>query len=216
MCFSAEASFAASAVLGAGGIWTLSLAPSPAERPLARIPLLFSVQQFAEGVVWVGVANDERALALVFSYAFAFFALFLWPVYIPLASLRAEPSAGRRRIQEALCVVGLCAAVFISGSLARHPLEVSVEGGHLFYRMSLPLLYESLALYFVAVSAPCFSSFGYLRAFGGLLLASLAATLWSHAEQFISLWCFFAAALSALILLHFRRQRRLLVVAVSR
>ena len=50
----------------------------------------------------------------------------------------------------------------------------------------------------------------------GMAGASLAATLWSHAEQFISLWCFLAAALSSLILLHFRRQRRLLVVAVSR
>jgi len=215
VCFSAEASFAASAVLGAGGIWTLSLAPTPAERPLARMPLLFSVQQFAEGVVWVGVANDERSLALVFSYVFAFFALFLWPVYVPLASLRAEPRPERRRIQEALCIVGLCAAVFISGSLARHPLDVSVANGHLFYRMNLPLLYESLGLYFIAVSAPCFSSYGYLRAFGVLLLASLAWTLWAHAEQFISLWCFQAAVLSGLILLYFRR-RRALVVLVPR
>ncbi len=202
MCYSAEASFASAAVLGAGGIWTLSRQLEPAERPLARIPLLFAVQQFVEGLVWVGVVNDEPVLTLVFSHVFAFFALFLWPIYVPLAVLRVEPSDGRRRIQEALFVVGLCVAVFLSGSLVRHPLATDLTDGHLAYHMSLPMLYESLGLYFVAVSAPCFSSFGYLRVFGALLLVALAGSLWAHAEEFVSLWCFFAALLSVLILLH--------------
>lgn len=208
MCFSAEASFAASAVLGAGGIWTLSLGPEPAARPLARIPLLFALQQFAEGVVWVGLANDQPVLTLPFSYAFAFFALFLWPIYVPLAVLRVEPDARRRRIQEALLVVGVCAAVLISGSLVRHPLATHLVGGHISYHMQLPLLYETLGLYFLAVSAPCFSSHRFLQAFGVLLLASLAVSLWLYIADFISVWCFFAAFLSALILQHFRSLSR--------
>lgn len=213
MCFSAEASFAASAVLGAGGIWTLSLAPHPAERPLARIPVFFAVQQFAEGVVWVGVSNDLPALTLPFSYLFAFFALFLWPIYVPLAVLRVEPDPPRRRIQEALLVVGLAVAVFITGSLVRFPLDTHLSGGNLCYHMKLPLLYESLALYFLAVSAPCFSSFRYLQVFGALLLTALAGSLWLHRLEFISVWCFAAAVLSVLILLHFRSRARPAVAA---
>jgi hypothetical protein len=208
VCFSAEASFAASAVLGAGGVWTLRLGPAPGERPLAAIPLLFAVQQFVEGLVWVGVVNELGVLTVVFSYVFAFFALFLWPIYVPLAVLRVEPDARRRRIQEALLVVGLCVAVLITGSLVRSPLQTGLAGGHLRYHMRLPLLYESLGLYFLAVSAPCFSSHRYLRTFGVLLLLSLAISLWRYAADFISIWCFFAALLSASVLLHFRSLAR--------
>jgi hypothetical protein len=209
MCFSAEASFAASAVLGAGGVWTWSQAPTPAERPLAAMPLLFAVQQFSEGVVWVGVAQEQAVLVSTFSYVFAFFAFFLWPIYTPLATLRVEPAARRRRIHEALVVVGVCVAVYICGFLARSPLETHLLRGHLCYHVQ-GLPYEVIGLYFVAASAPCFSSHGWLRAFGVLLLAALAISLGLYAVEFVSVWCFFAALLSALILLHLNHTKRLL------
>lgn len=203
MCFSAEASFAAGAVLGAGGVWSLSKATEPAERPLSLIPLLFSGQQFAEGVVWVGLGNDQPELASVFSYAFIFFAFLVWPIHVPLAVLRVETDRRRRRVQGALLVVGICVAVFILGSLARNPLQAGLLDGHVDYRMQLPLLYESLGLYFLAVSAPCFSSHRWLQIFGALLVTSLAVSLAIYRVEFISVWCFFAAALSALVLVHF-------------
>lgn len=208
MCFSPEASFGASAVLAATGVWTLSATSTPAERPLAAIPMLFSVQQFAEGLVWVGLLNDEPTLTVIFGYVFSFFALFFWPILVPLATARVETSPGRRRIQEGLLVVGLCVAVMITGSLARHPLDIRIVNGHIAYHVKLPLLYESLGLYFVAVSAPCFSSHRYLRIFGVLLLVSLAIALASNVLEFISVWCFFAALLSVVIVLHLREARR--------
>ncbi|HKJ24375.1 MAG TPA: DUF6629 family protein [Myxococcota bacterium] len=201
MCFSAEASFAASAVLGAGGVWTLSLAPTPAERPLAAIPVIFAVQQFFEGVVWVGVAHEQATIVAVFSYVFSFFALFLWPIYTPLAVLRVESHPRRRRILEALVVVGICAAVAICGFMTHSPLETHVMRGHLCYHLD-GLPYELIGLYFVAVSAPCFSSHGWLRAFGAALMAALAVSLGMYEIEFVSVWCFFAAVMSALLLLH--------------
>lgn len=212
MCFSPEASFGASAVLAATGVWTLSMTSTPAERPLAAIPLLFSVQQFAEGLVWVGLLNHEPTLTVIFGYVFSFFALFLWPILVPLATARVEPAPGRRRIQEALLVVGLCVAVVITGSLARHPLDIGFAQGHIAYRVRLPLLYESVGLYFVAVSAPCFSSHRFLRVFGVLLLISLAVALALNVLEFISVWCFFAALLSLVIVLHQRQVRRGLLI----
>jgi hypothetical protein len=207
VCFSAEASFAASAVLGAGGIWTWSQAPTPAQRPLAAMPLLFAVQQFSEGIVWVGVAHEQNTLVTVFSYVFSFFALFLWPIYTPLATLRAEPSVQRRRVHEALVVVGVCVAVYICGFLARSPLETHLLRGHLCYHVD-GLPWEVIGLYFVAVSAPCFSSHGWLRVFGVLLLVSLAVSLGLYSVEFVSVWCFFAALLSALILVHLNHSKR--------
>jgi hypothetical protein len=153
MCFSAEASFAASAILGAGGVWTLSRASSPGERPLAAMPVMFAVQQFSEGVVWVGVAAEQDTLVSVFSYVFGFFALFLGPVYLPLTVLRVEPGSRRRRIHQALLVTGSCVAVILCGSRTRSPLQTHLMGGHLCYHVD-GLPYEAIALYFVAVSAP--------------------------------------------------------------
>jgi hypothetical protein len=205
MCFSAEASFAASAVLGVGGVWTLAQAPSPRERPLAAIPAMFAVQQFAEGLVWVGVANEQAVLTTVFSYVFSFFALFLWPIYVPLAVRLVEPGSRRRRIHDALLVVGACAAVVICGSLVRHPLETHLLRGHICYHAEPS--YEAIGLYLVAVSAPCFSSHRWLVVFGALLVLALAISLGLYATEFVSVWCFFAAALSSVLWLHLARAR---------
>lgn len=218
MCYSAEVSFGASAVLVAGGIWSRSLALAPRERPIATFPLLFGIQQFAEGVVWVGIGNDQPDLVAVFSYIYAFFALMLWPILVPLAVFRVEPERGRRRIQQALWVVGMCVAVLISGSLARNGLSTSVVGGHLAYRVQLTSTFELVGFYFLAVSAPCVSSHRYLRWFGVLLVVSLALALARHAMNFVSLWCLAAALLSILVIVHLRvmqaARRETLVIEV--
>ncbi len=206
MCFSAGASFAASAVLGVIGVTGLARGPAPAERPLAFVPLLFAAQQFVEGLVWAGLANGEDAVVAVFGHAYIFFAFFLWPVFVPLAVLLIEPSPRRKRVQEWLCAAGACAAVFITGSLVRGPLSVEQTAGHLFYNLALPLRYEVVAIYFLAVSAPLASSFRWVRAFGLALVLGLAASLAHFAADFVSLWCFAAALASAAIGLHLRER----------
>lgn len=206
MCFSAEASFAASAVLGVIGVTGLARGPAPAERPLAYLPLLFAAQQFVEGIIWVGLANGEDAVVQVFSHAYIFFAFFLWPVFVPLAALLIEPSPRRKRAQEWLCAAGACAAVFIMGSLVRGPLAVEQTTGHLFYGLALPLRHEVVAVYFLAVSAPLASSYRWVRAFGLALVFGLAASLAHFADDFVSLWCFAAALASGAIWLHLRER----------
>src|SRR5437660_880334 len=61
MCFSAEASFGVSAVLLPAGLYCVRAAArkNPAYLPLALFPVLCSVQQFFEGLVWVGLGNDD-------------------------------------------------------------------------------------------------------------------------------------------------------------
>jgi hypothetical protein len=204
MCFSAEASFAASAALGVIGVTGLARGPAPAERPLAFIPLLFAAQQFVEGLVWVGLANHEDAVVAVFGHVYIFFAFFLWPVFVPLAALLIEPSAPRRRLQEWLCAAGACAAVFITGSLVRGPLSVEATTGHLFYGLALPLREEVVAVYLLAVSAPIASSQRWVRVFGVALAIGLGASLAHFADDFVSLWCFAAAIASGAIWLHVR------------
>lgn len=206
MCFSAEASFVASAALGAIGAAGFAMGPLPAERPLATIPLLFAAQQLAEGFVWSGLAAGDRALVSASGAAYVLFAFFVWPIFVPFAVMRIEPSKRRRRTQEWLLVVGACAAVFITGSLARGPLVVSKTAGHLFYGLDLPLREEAIGFYFLAVCAPLLSSFAWVRVFGLALVLGLAASLAHFAADFVSLWCFAAALASSALALHLRER----------
>ena len=61
MYFSAEASFATSALLLPAGIYCgRRAATGPSDYlPLAAIPAVFGVQQFFEGLVWVGIGRGD-------------------------------------------------------------------------------------------------------------------------------------------------------------
>ena len=65
MCFSATASFTAGSVLSAVGIATIMKAERKSEVPFAMIPLLFGVQQFIEGVVWLTLRDVPSANAYI-------------------------------------------------------------------------------------------------------------------------------------------------------
>jgi hypothetical protein len=60
MCFSATASFTAGATLSALGIATLTQIRSRRELLLGSFPLLFAIQQFIEGLVWLTI--DQTSL----------------------------------------------------------------------------------------------------------------------------------------------------------
>lgn len=55
MCYSATASFASAAVIGAVGAATLTQVRRRREIPFAALPLLFAVHQATEGLVWLGL-----------------------------------------------------------------------------------------------------------------------------------------------------------------
>lgn len=64
MCYSAEASFVSGVVLMGAGACCLHRARSRAPWfwPYAIVPCLFAVQQFAEGVVWIGLHHENKTL----------------------------------------------------------------------------------------------------------------------------------------------------------
>lgn len=93
MCFSA-ASFTAGALLLGAGILAVKSARGPRELPLAAIPLLFSIQQLIEGVVWLTFRYEAPLLNAVMTHAYSFFSHVLWPVYVPVAVLLIEPTGG--------------------------------------------------------------------------------------------------------------------------
>src|SRR5208283_1631826 len=93
MCFSAPASFGASAALVPAGIYCARTAVRKhlaGLLPLAVVPLVLSVQQFCEGLVWVGVGQQDATLVRNASVAYLFIAIAFWPFWTPLSLLFTE------------------------------------------------------------------------------------------------------------------------------
>ncbi len=61
MCFSAAASFSASAVCAAAGVMAIRRADR-ADLPLALIPMIFALHQAIEGLVWMTHAEGWGAM----------------------------------------------------------------------------------------------------------------------------------------------------------
>ena len=201
MCFSATASFSAGAALAGVSIFSLRSVRRPRETMLAAIPLLFAVQQCIEGFVWLGFTHDLPLLNRAATVAYAFFAYLLWPIWLPLAVRLIEPSRGRRKLLDVLLVAGAALSLWLLWLALTHGIVSKLEGRHIEYVSSSALAVGSTLVYVLATSiSPLCSSHRGVKLFGMLALLSFAASYGFFETWLISVWCFFAALLSGVIL----------------
>ena len=204
MCFSAEASFAASGVLAASSV---AIARIPKERssvPLSLFPAIFATHQLVEGILWLehdGVLPETYKTAAV--YAYVLIAYVLWPVFVPFAAYLTETGRGRRAVILLCQAIGLAVGLMLLSTNIGAPLDVSADCCSLSYQVDAPPWL--IAPYLIAVSIPFLvSSQRILVLFGvTLTISCAAAAALASAETFPSVWCFFAAILSAGLYLHF-------------
>ncbi len=205
MCFSASASFtAAGLLLGLGGV-AARRTRCVAELPYALIPFWFGVQQLMEGALWLTFGEPQQAcLNAVLTQGFSAFSQVIWPLYIPLAVWLLEPAGWRRHAIAVLSVAGATVSVYLLWYLVQVPAVAQPEGRHIAY--IFPHFHQPLAtaLYLLgACVSPLLSRFGRVRWFGALATLSLLVTAFFYAQWLISVWCFFCAVLSSVIVLHF-------------
>lgn len=204
MCFSATASFAASAVLGTTGIVALSTVKDRRDYFIAAVPVLFAVQQFIEGLVWVTLGQGLLTESL--AYGFLFFAFLLWPVYIPLAVWAHERNPRRKCLLRYLIFFGSLGSFYLLVVLFTQSLGVEVAGNSLCYKINAPFEVPGIILYVsVTIGALLMSSSRVIQWFGALSLLSAAFAWFAYEKAFTSVWCFFAAVLSFLIAIYFYR-----------
>ena len=209
MCFSATASFSAGAVLLGIGALTVKSSRGRRELPLAAIPLLFAIQQLTEGVIWLTFRYDAPLLNWVMTHVYSFFSHVLWPIYVPIAVLLIEPRGWRGTVLLGFIAAGLAAGLFLLQILLTFPVVSRPTGQHMEYVSPHFFAATVMTLYLLAATvSPMFSSHRLVKVFGVLALLSFAAAYGFYATWFISVWCFFAALLSAVIYLHFAMQRR--------
>ena len=204
MCFSATASFSAGAVLLGVGALTLKSAQRPREVMFAAIPLLFAVQQLTEGVIWLTFRYDAPQINRVMTQVYAFFSHVLWPAWIPLAVLLMETLRKRHRVLLTFFAAGATVGAYLLYVLVTFPAVSRPTGQHIEYLSPHFFAAEVMTLYLLATTvSPLVSTHGVVKVFGALALVSFGAAYYFYATWFISVWCFFAAVLSAVIYLHF-------------
>ena len=204
MCFSASASFTAGTLLLGLGTLTVRSAQHPGERPFAALPLLFAVQQFIEGVIWLTFGAEHAQLHTAMTYAYAMFSHVLWPVFIPLAVLAIEPPGWRRTALGVCAGAGALVSAWLLVSITRDGIVAHATGHHIEYVTTPYFALATMVLYLLSTSAcQLCSTHGLVRAFGLLALLSFGAAYVAYTTWFVSVWCYFAAALSSVVLLHF-------------
>ena len=206
MCFSATASFVTAAALIPSGLYATVKARATNARhvPFAVYPLAFGVQQTFEGAIWLHIGGhtvlDQQAAAL----GFTFFSHFFWLLWVPLSVWVVERGKIRRRVNLSVVLVGTLfgASLYVPLLLNDGWLEVVLIQGSIDYRATS--VYDGAiprfgvrAIYAVLIVAPLiFCSERHIQLFGVLVSMTVAGAVLFYGYAFISVWCFFAAALS--------------------
>lgn len=184
----------------------MSRASRFAELPFALIPGLFGVQQLIEGALWLTFPDKAPHANAVLTHAYSFFSHVLWPVYVPIAVLLLEPEAWRRRVLTAIAIAGAAVGLYLLYFLITQPIVSRVVGSHIRYDSPHFFIAAVITLYVVATCVSAFlSSCKTIRLFGVATFVALIAAYAFYAYWFISVWCFFAAVLSIIVLVHFMR-----------
>jgi hypothetical protein len=210
MCFSASASFMTAGVTAVIGTVCLGRVQRAREIPLAATPILFALQQAMEGLLWLELptaphGSSSASLAL----GFLFFADVLWPVYAPMAVLLVEPDERRRRFMALCLLAGLYASGYLLWSLATGPRGALILDGHIVYEVSYKRSALVALAYLAATGLPLvLSSQRMVVILGLIILIGSAVAFAFYWEAFVSVWCFFAAGASAVILSHFELSYR--------
>jgi len=207
MCFSANASFIAAGITGVAGLVAMTRAHAREDMPLASIPLVFSAQQAVEGLLWLNLpVHPEGAATSMLTHLFLVFAKIIWPVLTPLAVMLVEPDNRRRTPMKWLCLAGALTGLFFLWSHFTFPHSARIEGGHIAYSSEPYLPIVAGVLYLAATCiAPLMSSQPAIRALGLIVTVGSLVTYFFYWEAFTSVWCFFAAAASAVIVFHSER-----------
>ena len=207
MCFSAGASFGASAVLSIIGSAAIIKARTIPQGLFAAIPLIFSIQQLAEGMLWLSFKNAGlEAGQPIFTFTFLVFAMMLWPVWIPLTIRLLEKDSRRKKSMNVLLGIGVLVSIGVGCVLLFYKVHVISTHHHIHYRIDFPGRTRSLIvpfslLYFIAtIIAPFISSIKRMKWLGLGFLASYLFAIIFYSGFVVSVWCYFAALLSVVVL----------------
>lgn len=199
MCFSATASFAAGGILSAAGVVTLAKNKEKRATPLAAMPLLFGIQQTIEGFLWLN-SNPATTWNQPLTYAFLFFALILWPTYMPVTTYLLEKNALRKKIISGFIVLGALVSAYLVFIVTRFPVSSEITNHSIQYNINKLFPEIGTVLYVIATcGSGLASSRKPIFIFGIFLTISFLISTYFYFYTLVSIWCFATAILSGII-----------------
>jgi len=172
--------------------------------PFAAIPLLFAIQQLSEGVIWLTFSHEAPLLNTVMTHVYSFFSHVLWPAYVPVAVLLIEPPGRRRQALVVFSAAGIAVGAYLLYFLVAFPIVSRPIGQHIEYVSPHFFAAVAMTLYLMSTTVSLLlSTHRTVKVYGVLALLSFGLAYWFYTTWFISVWCFFAALLSAVVFLHF-------------
>lgn len=200
MCFSANASFTASAFLSLVGLISINKVRVPKQYLFAAIPFLFGIQQFVEGLIWKNLAAQQEGTFYILTYLS--FVFIVWPIVTPLAVYLLETNKPRKYLISLCILTGiLIACASCIAWYFEYPTAV-IESCHILYLTHIPsnyLIFATIA-YLIATVVPFFiSSNPAMKWMGIALTFSYLVSFIAYYEFLLSIWCFFVAILSILV-----------------
>lgn len=206
MCFSAIASFTASALLIPTGLYCRHIVQQRDRRyqPLATIPLLFGIQQTCEGFVWLGLQHNNPTLSHVSALLFLAFSHGCWLIWVPWSVTQCEPHPIKKRLGYSLLAIGAVFALSLQlpfwsspQTFAPQILRGSIDYQTVLWwdawisRDWLHLIYAA-----IVVAPLTLTETAGLRGLALLIAISAGITHLTARYAFVSIWCFWAALLS--------------------
>jgi hypothetical protein len=203
MCFSAGASFAVGAGLLGPGYYSIKRTEARGMLLFACTPILFSFHQTAEGFLWLSLQNPDFASwynpAL---YVYSFISQPIWPIWAPLTMWLMEPDKRRKKILFYFLLLGIAASIYMFYCLINYNISAVAEQGHIRYYRDFPNLNIMRPINFVTIAVtPFLSTLRYTKLLAAAMMAALILTYFFFTNYLISVWCFFAAILSLLVIL---------------
>ncbi len=192
--------------------------------PLALVPMFFGIQQLFEGLVWTGIDYGQAGAALqplttISSVGFLFFAYCFWMLWIPWCAYSIarenESRALAGRLQKVWWVASVLGVGFILPILFNPPTVQPALHGRLLYNLSELGLWHNFVnteplgelIYWAFIVLPLvFLSDKAVRLFGVLIFVSILLTWITYAATFNSVWCFYCAVLSIMVIWIVNRQ----------
>ena len=220
MCFSASASFTASAVLMPLGLYSTHLARTnkqPNYVPLALVPFFFGVQQLVEGLEWTAIDSGRvEPMTTLAGLGFLFFAYCFWMIWIPWSAWSISRSTDSRGLQHRLRWVSIVSTVlgigFYLPVLLNPPaVQPAVHStGRLLYDVSnLHSIIHNFVntepvgelVYWGFIVVPLLAvADRAVKLFGVLIFVSIFLTWLTYSATFNSVWCFYCAVLSIFVI----------------
>lgn len=200
MCFSATASFGAGILLSGIGVASLKKVQHQSQIMFAAIPLLFAIQQFSEGILWLILPHpDLKYLQGSTTFFFLIFAQVVWPLYVPVAIMLLEKQKTRKNFQKILVGIGLLVSCHLAYCLFTYNVYSVIDCYHISYIQLYPDQFRAVSglLYGIAIIVPpFFSHIKRMWMLGVTILISYVITSLFYETYLVSVWCFFASIIS--------------------